>query len=179
MRCILRRWERSSSDSAKPRRPVAIPRLRCAGTISRCQKPRAKDRLPQAPAYALRRRNCESFKARYQPAQLFRPHFSAAEQVEAFVGLDGGSTSTKAVLLSHERRGAGQGLSALRGQPDCGCHRGSWSSSPPGGSGSGASLKILGVGTTGYAKDILRQSALRRRGSGRNRGAHRIGVALC
>ena len=54
-----------------------------------------------------------------------------------------------------ERRGAGQGLSALRGQPDCRIRsRFLVESAPPGGSAQGASLKMLGVGTTGYAKDI-------------------------
>ncbi len=77
--------------------------------------------------------------------------------VEGFVGIDGGSTSTKAVLLSKDskRRILAKTYQLSKGNPiedtievlqklerqirD-----------------QGATLKILGVGTTGYAKDILK-----------------------
>ena len=77
--------------------------------------------------------------------------------VEGFVGIDGGSTSTKAVLISKdtERRILAKTYQLSKGNPiedtievlqklerqvrD-----------------QGAELKILGVGTTGYAKDILK-----------------------
>ncbi len=39
-------------------------------------------------------------------------------------------------------------------------------------------LEVLGVGTTGYAKDILKDVLRRRRGAGRDRRAHRVGAAL-
>ena len=41
--------------------------------------------------------------------------------------------------------------------------------------GQGAKLEVLGVATTGYAKDILKRRPARRRRAGRNRRAHRIG----
>jgi predicted CoA-substrate-specific enzyme activase len=98
----------------------------------------------------------DDFKAEYSRPQFVAATFEASERVEAFIGIDGGSTSTKAVLLS----GAGdvlckayqlsQGnpiqdtielLGKLRQQVEM----------------QGAALHILGVGTTGYAKDILQQ----------------------
>jgi len=45
-------------------------------------------------------KNCRHSKDHYQPAQFIPATFQRGEQVEAFIGLDGGSTSTKAVLLS-------------------------------------------------------------------------------
>ncbi len=80
---------------------------------------------------------------------------SREQRVDAFIGLDGGSTSTKAVLLSESGEvlckayQLSQGnpiedtkelFESLRQQVEC----------------QGARLEVLGVGTTGYAKDILR-----------------------
>ena len=77
--------------------------------------------------------------------------------VEGFVGIDGGSTSTKAVLLSKDqkRRILAKTYQLSKGNPiedtievleklDRQIRD------------QGAELKILGVGTTGYAKDILK-----------------------
>jgi activator of 2-hydroxyglutaryl-CoA dehydratase/predicted nucleotide-binding protein (sugar kinase/HSP70/actin superfamily) len=88
--------------------------------------------------------------------QPFTPAtFQPGEMVNAFIGVDGGSTSTKAVLLSEsgdvlcKAYQLSQGnpiedtivlFESLRQQVEA----------------QGARLKLLGVGTTGYAKDILR-----------------------
>lgn len=82
-----------------------------------------------------------------QPGSTFR----------AFLGLDGGSTSTKGVLLDQNRKVAFKAYQLSRGNPiedtmqiieslhaqvrDQGC-----------------ALEILGVGTTGYAKDVLKDT---------------------
>ncbi|MGD0832250.1 MAG: BadF/BadG/BcrA/BcrD ATPase family protein [Terracidiphilus sp.] len=100
----------------------------------------------------------EAFKARYQPAQFIPATFERGQQVEAFVGLDGGSTSTKAVLLSPTGEVLVKAYRLSGGNPiadaievlDCLCRQVEVDS--------GASLKILGVGTTGYAKEILHQA---------------------
>src|SRR5579872_3809165 len=98
-----------------------------------------------------------AFKAKYRTKKFVPAQFQPGELVEGFVGIDGGSTSTKAVLLSKdpERRILAKTYQLSRGNPiedtievlqkldrqilD-----------------QGAELKILGVGTTGYAKDILK-----------------------
>jgi len=95
------------------------------------------------------------FQDRYRPEPFTPVKFQPGQRVGAFLGVDGGSTSTKAVLLSPEREilVKSYGLSAgnpiedtkqrileLRRYVE----------------GQGATLEILGVGTTGYAKDILR-----------------------
>ena len=77
--------------------------------------------------------------------------------IEGFIGIDGGSTSTKAVLMSkdHKRRILAKTYQLSKGNPiedtmevlqklDRQIRD------------QGAKLKILGVGTTGYAKDILK-----------------------
>ncbi|MCL6506519.1 MAG: CoA activase, partial [Bryobacteraceae bacterium] len=99
----------------------------------------------------------EAFKARYRHKRFVPATFQPGEVVEGFIGIDGGSTSTKAVLLSKdkERRVLAKAYQLSKGNPiedtmeiiaklrkqveD-----------------QGATLKVLGVGTTGYAKDILK-----------------------
>lgn len=86
----------------------------------------------------------------------FMPHkFRAGETVRAFIGLDGGSTSTKAVLVSESGGLLCKAYQLSRGNPiqdtkelfeSLRCQVESQR----------AHLDVLGVATTGYAKDILR-----------------------
>ena len=98
-----------------------------------------------------------AFKDKYRTKKFTATTFQPGELVEGFVGIDGGSTSTKAVLLSKDgkRTILAKTYQLSKGNPiedtvevlqklnrqilD-----------------QGATLKILGVGTTGYAKDILK-----------------------
>ena len=95
------------------------------------------------------------FKQQYTIPKFVGAKFTSGETVHGFIGIDGGSTSTKAVLLSQ----AGDVLckayqlsngnpiqdtidmfAAIRDQVES----------------QGASLDVLGIGTTGYAKDVLK-----------------------
>ena len=98
-----------------------------------------------------------AFKEKYRTKKFTPTTFQPGDKVEGFVGIDGGSTSTKAVLLSKDgkRTILAKTYQLSKGNPiedtvevlqklnrqilD-----------------QGAELKILGVGTTGYAKDILK-----------------------
>ena len=96
-----------------------------------------------------------SFKQKYAVPKFVGAKFGVGEAVRGFVGLDGGSTSTKAVLLSETgdvlckayQLSGGNPIQdtidmfvALRQQVES----------------QGATLEVLGVGTTGYAKDVLK-----------------------
>ncbi len=98
-----------------------------------------------------------AFKERYRRGAYVPARFEPGQVVEGFVGLDGGSTSTKAVLLSKDKQrtlllktyqlskgnpieDTKEILAQLEDQV----------------LDQGATLNVLGVGTTGYAKDILR-----------------------
>jgi len=96
-----------------------------------------------------------SFKEQYKPKKFVPATFRKGETVSGFIGVDGGSTSTKAVLLSTEgdvlckvyQLSKGNPIQdtidmfeQLQAQVDA----------------QGATLEVLGVGSTGYAKDILR-----------------------
>src|SRR5215471_1945442 len=97
----------------------------------------------------------EGFKVAYRRKKFTPATFQKGTTVGGFIGIDGGSTSTKAVLLSE----AGDILcksyqlsngnpiqdtiemfESLRGQVET----------------QGAKMEVLGVATTGYAKDILK-----------------------
>jgi predicted CoA-substrate-specific enzyme activase len=97
----------------------------------------------------------EAFKTRYRKEKWDAARFEPGTVIEGFLGIDGGSTSTKAVLMDKEKNVVAKAYQLSKGNPiedtmdifaalekqihDQGC-----------------SLKIFGVGTTGYAKDILK-----------------------
>ena len=96
-----------------------------------------------------------AFKERYTPPDFVPVTFAPGDVVRAFIGLDGGSTSTKAVLINEEREVLHKSYQLSKGNPikdtievigDLQRHVESH----------GARLEVLGVGTTGYAKDVLR-----------------------
>ena len=95
------------------------------------------------------------FKDAYRRKKFTPAMFQKGSTVGGFIGIDGGSTSTKAVLLSENGeilcksyqlsngnpiQDTIEMFENLRGQVEA----------------QNAKLEVLGVGTTGYAKDILR-----------------------
>ena len=97
-----------------------------------------------------------SFLGQYQPKPFVPPTFSPHSFVRAFLGVDGGSTSTKAVLLREDGEVLGKAYRLSQSNPiqeaielveDL---RQQVESQQ-------ARLKILGVGTTGYAKNVLQR----------------------
>ncbi|MBI3681516.1 MAG: CoA activase [Acidobacteria bacterium] len=99
----------------------------------------------------------EAFKGRYKPRKFQPVTFGPGEVVEGFIGIDGGSTSTKAVLLSKdkERLILAKAYQLSKGNPIedtleiCAKLEKQVTDQ-------GTLLKVLGVATTGYAKDILK-----------------------
>jgi activator of 2-hydroxyglutaryl-CoA dehydratase/predicted nucleotide-binding protein (sugar kinase/HSP70/actin superfamily) len=109
----------------------------------------------------------EAFKTQYTPKTFTPAIFRQGEVVQGFVGVDGGSTSTKAVLLSMDGDVLCKVYQLSKGNPiqdtiDMFTQLRAQVEGPldtePGGlpHQPRATLEILGVGTTGYAKDILR-----------------------
>jgi activator of 2-hydroxyglutaryl-CoA dehydratase/predicted nucleotide-binding protein (sugar kinase/HSP70/actin superfamily) len=97
----------------------------------------------------------EAFKENYKRKKFIPATFQPGQVVEAFVGLDGGSTSTKAVLLDKERNVLVKTYQLSKGNPieDTIEVFGKLRQQVE---DQGVTLQILGVGTTGYAKDILK-----------------------
>jgi predicted CoA-substrate-specific enzyme activase len=95
------------------------------------------------------------FKEAYRPKKFAPAAFQKGSTVAGFIGIDGGSTSTKAVLLNENGdilcksyqlsngnpiQDTIEMFESLRGQVEA----------------QNAKLEVLGVATTGYAKDILK-----------------------
>ncbi|MCS7025546.1 MAG: acyl-CoA dehydratase activase-related protein [Bryobacteraceae bacterium] len=99
----------------------------------------------------------EAFKAKYRHKKFVPATFQPGEIVEGFIGIDGGSTSTKAVLLSKdkERRVLAKAYQLSKGNPIEDSIE-IFAKLEKQIADQGATLKVLGVGTTGYAKDILK-----------------------
>jgi len=98
-----------------------------------------------------------AFKERYRPPAFDEAVFAPGEVVEAFVGLDGGSTSTKAVLLDRDRTVLAKHYQLSKGNPIVDTQE-VLSGLEQRVLDQGATLKVLGIGTTGYAKDILKDT---------------------
>jgi predicted CoA-substrate-specific enzyme activase len=98
----------------------------------------------------------DEFIEKYK-VEKFIPHqFKPGEVVRGFIGIDGGSTSTKAALVSLDKEVMVKAYQLSKGNPieDCIDILGSLQKQVE---AQGATLEILGVGTTGYAKDILKE----------------------
>ena len=102
------------------------------------------------------RAELEEFKAKYRRPQFVPAAFHPGERVRAFIGLDGGSTSTKAVLVSLEGDVLCKAYQLSHGNPIQDTI-GLFESLRQQVETQGAFLEVLGVGTTGYAKDVLRR----------------------
>ncbi len=97
----------------------------------------------------------DEFRTAYRRKKFIPANFAAGQVVSGFVGVDGGSTSTKAVLMSTDGEILCKAYQLSNGNPiqdtiEMFDKLREQVESP------GASLEVLGVGTTGYAKDILK-----------------------
>ena len=98
-----------------------------------------------------------AFKERYKRKKFVPSTFEPGQVVEGFIGLDGGSTSTKAVLLDKNRNVLVKTYQLSKGNPIEDTKE-VFAKLEQQVTDKGATLKVMGVGTTGYAKDILKDT---------------------
>jgi predicted CoA-substrate-specific enzyme activase len=95
------------------------------------------------------------FKEEFRKKKFIAAEFLPGETVSGFIGIDGGSTSTKAVLLGKDGNILCKTYQLSNGNPiQDGIEM--FEKLREQVETKGASLEVLGVGTTGYAKDILK-----------------------
>ncbi|HTM50604.1 MAG TPA: BadF/BadG/BcrA/BcrD ATPase family protein [Bryobacteraceae bacterium] len=97
----------------------------------------------------------ESFKTAYRRQKFTPAVLQRGSTVGGFIGIDGGSTSTKAVLISEEGDIICKSYQLSNGNPIQDTIE-QFEAIRKQVEDQGASLEVLGVGTTGYAKDVLR-----------------------
>ena len=97
----------------------------------------------------------DAFKAKYRPEKFVPPTLQPGTTVRAYMGIDGGSTSSKAVLLDEKAEIVAKVYQLSKGNPieDT---KDLFADLKAQIEAQGATLEILGIGTTGYAKDILK-----------------------
>ncbi len=83
--------------------------------------------------------------------------FSPGQEVEAFIGIDGGSTSTKGVLMDPDGIVLATAYQLSKGNP-LADSQDILKSLREHVESQGAILSVLGLGTTGYAKDMLKEA---------------------
>ncbi len=96
-----------------------------------------------------------SFKSEYKRKKFTAAQFLPGQVVSGFVGIDGGSTSTKAVVLGKDGEILCKTYQLSNGNPIQDTIE-MFEKLREQIESKGASLEVLGVGTTGYAKDILK-----------------------
>jgi predicted CoA-substrate-specific enzyme activase len=96
-----------------------------------------------------------AFKAAYTKKRFSPADFHSGQVVSGFVGIDGGSTSTKAVVLGKDGEILCKTYQLSNGNPIQDTIE-MFEKLREQIESKGATLEVLGVGTTGYAKDILR-----------------------
>jgi predicted CoA-substrate-specific enzyme activase len=96
-----------------------------------------------------------AFKSAYKRKKFSPVEFHPGEVVSGFIGIDGGSTSTKAVLLGKDGEILCKTYQLSNGNPIQDTIE-MFEKLREQVESKGAALEVLGVGTTGYAKDILK-----------------------
>ena len=99
----------------------------------------------------------QAFKDRFKHKKFLPATFQPGEVVRCFVGVDGGSTSTKAVLLSTDKKLLVKAYQLSKGNPIEDTME-MFAKLRKQVEDQGAGLEILGVACTGYAKDILKDA---------------------
>jgi len=101
----------------------------------------------------------EVFKELYSIPKFEPAKFAPGERVRAVIGLDGGSTSSKAVLVGEDKRILAKAYQLSEGNPIADMKqllkklRDQVESQ-------GAKLEVIGFGATGYAADVLEETVL-------------------
>ena len=120
---------------------------------------RAAEKAKKGGGQALAKDETElgAFKTKYTKKKFEAVTFQPGDVIEGFMGIDGGSTSTKAVLVDKDRNILCKTYQLSRGNPIEDTQE-VVAKVAKQITDQGATLKVLGVGTTGYAKDILKDA---------------------
>ncbi|MBI4467263.1 MAG: CoA activase [Acidobacteria bacterium] len=98
-----------------------------------------------------------AFKEKYKHQKFEPAKFQPGEVRDCFIGLDGGSTSTKAVMIDKDRNILVKAYQLSKGNPIEDTME-MFAKLREQVESQGATMKVLGVGCTGYAKDILKDA---------------------
>ncbi len=110
-----------------------------------------------APALAASEEELQQFLHRFARVPFTPATFTPGETVEAFLGVDGGSTSTKGVLMDAEGTVLAKAYRLSQGNPIADARQ-IVAELRRAVEAQGAELTVRGLGVTGYAKDLLKDT---------------------
>jgi activator of 2-hydroxyglutaryl-CoA dehydratase/predicted nucleotide-binding protein (sugar kinase/HSP70/actin superfamily) len=109
------------------------------------------------PALASTREELEAFRERYRIPRFEPRRFARGEVVRAALGLDGGSTSSKCVLVAEDGTVLRKEYQLSKGNPIQDMKE-MFARLRDGVRADGASLEVAGFGVTGYAGDVMERA---------------------
>ena len=120
-----------------------------------------KERLGESagPPLATDKGELDGFIEAYRIPKFHPVSFEAGQTVRAIVGLDGGSTSSKAVLLSEDGEILRKAYTLSKGNPIQDT-KDLLRELRDGVRADGAELEVVGFGATGYAADVLEETVM-------------------
>ncbi len=118
---------------------------------------KAKLGASAGPALAKEPREIEVFREKYRVPKFVPTTFEKGQHVRAVIGLDGGSTSSKTVLVDEEGRILKKEYQLSKGNPIADMKE-MLARLKAYVVDQGATLEIIGFGATGYAADVLENS---------------------
>src|SRR5690606_7164461 len=101
----------------------------------------------------------DAFKDLYKIPKFEPAKFEPGERVRAVIGLDGGSTSSKAVLVGEDKRILAKAYQLSEGNPIADMKQ-LLTKLREQVESQGAKLEVIGFGATGYAADVLEETVL-------------------
>ena len=149
---------------------------RSCNTTSNSAAPRRRRRLA-GKAWCPRNSELDTFKDAYRRKKFTPAAFRRGEVVAGFIGVDGGSTSTKAALLDENGDILCKSYQLSNGNPIQDTMQ-MFEHLREQVEDQGAKLEVLGVGTTGLCEGHSERCSAWGCGAGGDRSAHGIGDAL-
>ncbi|MCC6806038.1 MAG: CoA activase [Deltaproteobacteria bacterium] len=118
---------------------------------------KAKLGAAAGPPLAVKEGELDAFREKFKIPRFEPVKFEPGEVVRAAIGLDGGSTSSKAVLVDEDGRILRKEYVLSKGNPLADM-KAMLKQLRDGVEADGATLEVLGFGATGYAADVLENS---------------------
>jgi predicted CoA-substrate-specific enzyme activase len=125
------------------------------GLVREIREGGGKARAMSAPGLSHSADELAAFKEEYRSVPFEPAHFRPGQTVRAFMGIDGGSTSTKGVLMSGDATVLAKAYQLSKGNPIEDTKE-IVANLRDSNESQGASLEVVGFGVTGYAKDVLK-----------------------
>ncbi|CAN7510731.1 acyl-CoA dehydratase activase-related protein [Variovorax sp. LjRoot84] len=137
--------------------PEEVGRFRGLDALAESMREGPRRERADGPPLVASEAERDAFVERYRVPAFVPAVLSPGQKLRGYIGIDGGSTSSKAVLLDEEGEVLCKHYQLSQGNPIADAKQ-IFASIRAFAADQGASLEVLGVGATGYAADILEET---------------------